>query len=121
MLIKPVFIMLMFIRAERERDLHPDVALLLRPWLRLMEALSPKVLNRFMKVEHVMTHIPGIWNGIWSNKYVKTTFMRYGHGKGGIIGITLQPETLKTWALSLHICSKLEFKIFSDRKDTSWR
>jgi hypothetical protein len=34
--------------------------------------------------------------------------MRYGHGKGGIIGFTLQPETLKTWAVNLHICSKLE-------------
>ena len=33
--------------------------------------------------------------------------MRYGHGPGGIIGITLKPETLKTWALSLHICSHL--------------
>ena len=34
--------------------------------------------------------------------------MRYGHGPGGIIGITLKPETLKTWALGLHICSRLE-------------
>lgn len=34
--------------------------------------------------------------------------MRYGHGPGGIIGITLKPETLKTWALGLHICCRLE-------------
>ena len=39
---------------------------------------------------------------------IDTTFMRYGHSPRGIIGITLKPETLKTWALCLHICSRLE-------------
>ena len=34
--------------------------------------------------------------------------MRYGHAPGGIIGITLKPESLKVWALSLHTCSRLE-------------
>ena len=34
--------------------------------------------------------------------------MRYGHGKRGIIGVTLKPETLKVWSLSLHNCNKLE-------------
>jgi len=34
--------------------------------------------------------------------------MRYGNGKCGIIGLTLKPETLKIWGLSLHICSRLE-------------
>ena len=33
--------------------------------------------------------------------------MRYGHGRAGIVGITLKPETLKTWALSRHVCSQL--------------
>ena len=37
-----------------------------------------------------------------------TTYMRYGHAPGGIVGITLKPETLKVWALSLHACSWLE-------------
>lgn len=40
--------------------------------------------------------------------FIETTFMRYGHGPRGIIGITLKPETLKTWDLGLHICSRLE-------------
>ena len=39
---------------------------------------------------------------------IETTFMRYGHAPGGIVGITLKPETLKVWALSLHACSTLE-------------
>ncbi|KAG1683695.1 hypothetical protein GQR58_009834 [Nymphon striatum] len=35
---------------------------------------------------------------------IETTFMRYGHSKSGIVGITLKPETFKTWAYSLHTC-----------------
>ena len=33
--------------------------------------------------------------------------MRYGHNTIGIIGITLKPDTMKRWALGLHICSQL--------------
>jgi hypothetical protein len=60
-----------------------------------------------MKGEHAMHHIPGVWNGIWSDMYIETTFMRYGHSHGGIIGITLRPETMKKWAVDPHIRSKL--------------
>ena len=56
-----------------------------------------------MKGNHVMRHQRGIWNGLWSDLYIETTFMRYGHSPGGIVGITPQPSTLKRWALSLHI------------------
>ena len=35
--------------------------------------------------------------------YIETTFMHYGHGHGGIVGITLYPHALKCWAISLHI------------------
>ena len=34
--------------------------------------------------------------------------MRYGHSVGGIIGITLKSNALKIWALSHHICCKIE-------------
>ena len=37
-----------------------------------------------------MHHIPGLWNGLWSDMYIESTFMRYGHSHGGIIGITLR-------------------------------
>ena len=42
--------------------------------------------------------------------------MRYGHGHAGIIGFTLKPETLKTRALSLHICSHLESNLVDGEK-----
>ena len=63
--------------------------------------------------EHVMHHVPGLWNGIWSDMFIETTFMRYGHGPRGIIGITLKPETLKILALGLHISRCLEQDITS--------
>ena len=47
-----------------------------------------------MKGFHVMRHVKGLWNGIWSDMFIETTFIRYGHGKPGIIGITLKPQTL---------------------------
>ena len=115
-----------FVRAEREADwpLHLEAFREMMPYyfaaghvhyaryglyyLRSMEALPQEVLEAFMRGEHVMRHMPGIWNGIWSDMYIETTFMRYGHGQNGIIGITLKPESLKTWAFSLHICSNLE-------------
>ena len=52
-----------------------------------------------------MRHIPRIWNEIWSNMYIETTLMRYGHANGDVIGITLQTETL---TLSHHLCRNLE-------------
>ena len=49
----------------------------------------------------------GIYNRILSNMAIETTFMRYGHSQGDIGGITLKPETLKTWAYSLLICHSI--------------
>eukprot|EP00914_Ancora_sagittata_P031866 GHVO01064613.1.p1 GENE.GHVO01064613.1~~GHVO01064613.1.p1 ORF type:complete len:165 (-),score=1.77 GHVO01064613.1:228-722(-) len=77
-------------------------------YLRSMERLPREVLKEFLLGQHVMRHRAGIWNGIWSDMFIETTFMRYGHGPGGIIGLTLKPSTLNRWALSLHICSQLK-------------
>jgi len=125
-LIKPVFIIMMFVRAEREGDwlLHLDAFKKMIPYffaaqhihyarysmcyIRSMETLPEQVLSRFMKGEHVMRHQHGLWNGMWSDMFIETTFMRYGHAPAGIIGITLKPKTLKVWAFSLHACSRLE-------------
>ena len=66
-----------------------------------MERLPQEVLSHFTKSEHVMHHSAGLWNGISSDMMSETTYMRYGHAPGGIVGITLKPETLKVWALCL--------------------
>ena len=39
-----------------------------------------------MKGTHVMWHVPGLWNGLWSDMLIETTLMWYGHGISGIIG-----------------------------------
>lgn len=137
--IKAVFLMMLYVRAEREGDwpLHLVAVRGMLPYffasshvnyaryglyyLRSMESLQGEVLSSFMKGQHVMHHNPGLWNGIWSDMYIETTFMRYGHGPGGIIGLTLKPETLKTWALGLHVCCKLEqdtANLISNEQDT---
>lgn len=128
-LIKPVLLMMMYVRAEREGEwaLHIEVVKQIMPYffaaghfnyaryglvyLREMQKLPQEILTHFLKGNHVMHHNSGLWNGIWSDMFIETTFMRYGHTRGGIVGITLKPETLKTWALSLHICSQIEADI----------
>ncbi len=47
-----------------------------------------------------MHHTDRLWNSIWSDLFIKSTYMRYGHGPSGIIGATLSETTLATWALS---------------------
>ncbi len=54
-----------------------------------------------------MRHVSGILNAIWSDMYIDSTFMRYGQGPRGIIGITLQQAALKRWTYSLHTFSEL--------------
>lgn len=85
-------------------------------YLRSMERLPKEILSRFLKGEHVMQHRSGIWNAMWSDMFIKTTFMRYGHGPGGLVGITLNPSALKQWALSLHTCSSF-LKDVNERRD----
>ncbi len=97
-LIIPVFLMLMFVRAEQEGEwaLHLWAVNEMIPYffaaghvhyarygllyLRSMQKLHGEVLERFLKGEHVQRHRQGLWNGIWMDMFIETTFMRYGHG-----------------------------------------
>ena len=100
-LMKPVLLTMMFVRAEREGDwpLHMATSKQMLPfffaaghvnyaryglcYLREMERLPQEVLSHFMKGGHVMHHSAGLWHGIWSDMMIETTFMRYGHALGG--------------------------------------
>ena len=62
------------------------------PCLHTMETLPAEVYKYFRAHEHTMHHTVGLFNG---------------HGRKGIVGITLKPESLKTWAYSLHTCNRL--------------
>ena len=56
---------------------------------------------------------------MWSDMFIETTFMRYGKGPGGLIGITLKPEVVKKWAYSLQICTKILHNLQKMRKKES--
>ena len=129
-LIQPVFVMMLFIRAEREADwpLHLYAVKRMLPYffasghvnyaryslyyLISMSKLPLSVEKRFVEGKHAMRHQPGIYNGQWSDLFIESTFMRYGHSPGGIIGFTLNSSAVKRWAYSLHICSQLRRDVF---------
>ena len=122
-LIRPVFTMLTYIRAEREADwpLHLQTVQQMMPlffaaghtnyaryglyYLRSMQEMPSEVRKHFDNGEHTVHHTPGLFNGIWSDMAIEQTFMRYGKGRNGIVGITLKPSALKTWAYSIHTCN----------------
>ena len=54
-----------------------------------------------------MRHQKGFWNAIWSDMFIETTFMRYGKGPGGLIGVTLDQTSVKKWANGLHISTQI--------------
>ncbi len=59
-----------------------------------------------MKGAHVMRHTAGSRNGLWSYN-LKLLSCDIEKKKTGLNGITLKSETLKTWALSLHLCGQI--------------
>ena len=80
---KPVFIMMMFVRAERESDwpLHLWTVTEMLPCFfaagHQNYARCGDILEGFMKGEHVVRHKKGLWYGIWSDMYIESTLMRY--------------------------------------------
>ena len=66
--------------------------------MRSIESLAGTVLEKFLKGEHVIRYKPGLWNAIWSDMFIETTFMRYGHAPGGLTGITLNEHAVARWA-----------------------
>lgn len=135
-LVKPMFIMMAFVRAERESDWtlhmacikemipyffsagHSNYSRAILVYLRTIERLPADLQAHLLNEGHAMRHREGLWNGIPSDMFIESTFMRYGHGRAGIVGLTLKPETLKTWALSRHVCSQLMIELDEMRGDT---
>ena len=87
-------------------------------YLRSTEKLDGDVLNRFLKGQHVQHHQDGIWNWLWLDMMIESTFMRFGYRRGGIIGVTLNQPVVRCWALSLHICNRLMKDIAELKEET---
>ena len=56
-------------------------------YLRAIENLPNNILLYYQKGKHVKIY--SLWNGIWSDMFMESTFMRYGHGQAGIVGAIL--------------------------------
>ena len=84
-----------------------------------MHILPEDLKLKFLKGEHTMHHKPGIFNGIWSDMAIETTYMRYGKSKNGLIGLTMNPESFKTWAYSRHACSQVVQQLRAVRDNDS--
>ena len=124
-LIKPMFLSLLFVRAEREGDwpLHLEAVQNMIPlffaaghvnyarwglyYLRSMEALPDDVRYHFMKGEHTVQLSDAVWSGIWSDMAIETSYMRFGKGSAGIIGQSTNMETIKVWAYSMNACCEV--------------
>ena len=124
-LIRPVFLMMLFVRTEREGEFplhlyaccqmiiyffaagHVNHARYGLCYLLSMLRLPPIILDQFLKGEHVLRHTEGIWNSIWSDMMIETSYMKFGKGLNGIIGKTTKPRTLQIWAKSQHSCSEV--------------
>ena len=124
-LIKPVLLILLYIRAEREGEfaLHLYVCNQMLPYffaaghwnyardgvayVRMMEKLPRALLNKFMRGEHVIHLKQGLWNGIWSDMGIETTYMKIGKGPSGLIGVTTNTRSVTIWANGHHLCSEM--------------
>ena len=92
-LIRPVFLMMLFVRAEQEGEfpLHLYACRQMIPYffaaghvnyaryglchLLSMSRLPSSILDQYLKGEHVLRHREGIWNGNWSDMMIETSYM----------------------------------------------
>ena len=83
-----------------------------------MRNLPPELEERFLRGEHTTIYQRGRWNGIWSDMLIDTTFMKYGKGPGGLIGVTLPQRSVKKWAYSLHVTTQIlkDLEVMRERK-----
>lgn len=64
------------------------------------------VLDNFLEGDMVKGLRKGLWNGIWSDMMIETTYMKYGKGPSGIMGITTNPQSVQIWSNSDHIVNE---------------
>ena len=124
-LIKPVLLMMLYVRGEIEGEfaLHLDACKMMLPhffaashwnydrdriaYVQMMENIPGNVLNPLMKGEHVVRLQNGLWNAIWMDMAIESTYMGMGKGPLGLIGVTTQERTVKFWANDHNLCNEL--------------
>ena len=53
------------------------------------------------KLQHAafVRHIPGIYDATWTDIFIETTYMRFGHGPDGAVGVATDYQQMVKWAL----------------------
>ena len=118
--ISPMLIILLYIHAEKEGECtlkleatkkmlpyffaagHHNYARCATNYLNDMYDLPEEIRNKFQKGLHVARLSDGYFNGLWSDMLIETTLMRFGSSPGGLIGMTLQPNSVIRWEYSFH-------------------
>ena len=133
-LIKSVLLIMQYVRAERTGDwlLHLYASAEMIKYffaaghvnfaryglynLLQMINLPEHVMQKFLLGEHVMRIRDGVFNAIWSDMFIETTYMRFSKSPGGLIGKTLNEEAFQKWALSHHVLTKCKSDMFHSLK-----
>ena len=73
----------------------------------------------FLQGQQTVRHVCGASNSTWYDMFIESTFIWYGHSQGGLIGITLNDNATKRWALRLDSCRQLVRDLSTVRDDLS--
>ena len=61
-----------------------------------------------MNGEHVVCIQNGLFNGIWSDMAIESSYMKVGKGPTGVIGVTTNDRSVSIWSNSSHhLCGEL--------------
>ena len=71
-------------------------------YLHSMETFPSEIKHYFLQDQHIMRHTASATNSTLSDMFIETTFMRYGHSRGGLTEITPNDNATQRWAISLH-------------------
>ena len=76
-----------------------------------MNQLSSAILEKLLRCEHTPRNQKEIWDGIWSDIFMETLFMRFGKDPGCMVCVPLIEASVKTWSFGLHICKDLLYSL----------
>ena len=74
---------------------HVNYARYVMFYLRSMASLPTEVQSLFLEGQQTVRHVCGALNSTWSDMFIESTFIWYGHNHSGLTGITLNDNATK--------------------------
>ena len=81
-----------------------------------LETLPQEMHKKFMN-DCSLRVSEGIFNAIYTDQYIETTYMLLGHGPGGAKGIAINEKQMTVWALSFATCGELVQNLMAMSKE----